>query len=636
MNTFSSLTEAFQAYPTCIGIDFTEFSTWFKFELLLPSGDSYTEQGIKISDPQPESIIQEILSQTHWQIVEIGAFENKGVWMQKIVNQLHKFTQLRKLWIRYGYTNFHPDVTLSVSLNGLPHLTEIHLQGCTISLSEPLSQATALHLESTSLEEIQDALACLNPQKITQLSFSKADLTNLPEQLKSFTHLKVIDLAYNGFETIPVWITSLKELTNISLYANPILKKTELKESMITKLITQSNKQNTSTPLRELYLNLLQNQPNESTTPKELLPALSMDIELLNRKAMQELLKKVTNPLKETGTSSQHIALIGKFKGISVPETIEQLKQHGIEASEKLTPTTTLLCIGESLTAKQVTEVLKYQLPLALPQHLRDFLQQLDRPYLKESDTETQENLFRLLRSQEESNVKLAAEIMLSGGVPDDLFYMILLLSFLKAGGYRAGFKKVLEKYTTPEQYDFIVKQQKAGFYKTIDLLFDKPSELFDLNKLVATGLRIFAIENSQRMKSYNDEGFLRPFHYLVKRCFVAGGEPARLAIKAQLEEKTLNVLFTDDSYFGKFKLPTELLEFTDVERIICSQNVMTEVATNRKTIQKMSSLKELVLYHYSVDITTSYGKEYYDGWQKGVAKLKDTLPHLQITVQTY
>ncbi|MDJ1485817.1 hypothetical protein QNI16_35375 [Cytophagaceae bacterium YF14B1] len=636
MNTFSSLTEAFQAYPTCIGIDFTEFSTWFKFELLLPSGDAYTKQEIKISNPQPDLLIQEILSQPHWQVLEIGAFENKGVWMQQIVSQLHKFTQLQKLWIRYGYTRYHAEEPLSVSLNGFPHLTTIHLQGCTISLSEPLSQATALYMELTSFEEIHDILPYLNPEKVTRLSFSEANLTTLPEQLQSFSQLKSLDLSRNNLTTIPSWLSSLKELTNISLYANPILKKTELKEAMITKLITQCNKQNTSTRLRGLYLNLLQNQPDESATTEDLLPALSMDIELLNRKAMQELLKKVVNRLKETGTPSQHIALIGKFKGISVPETIEQLKQHGIEATEKRTPTTTTLCIGESLTAKQITEIGKHQLPLALPQHLRDFLQQLDRPYLKESDAETQENLFRLLHSQEESNIKIATEIMLSGGIPKDIFYMILLLSFLKTGGYRAAFKKLLEKYTTPEQHDFIVKQQKAGFYKTIDLLFDKPSELFDLNKLVAAGLRIFAIENSQRMKSYNDEGFLRSFHYLVKRCFVTGGEPGRLAIKAQLEEKTLNVLFTDDSYFGKFKLPTELLEFTDVERIICSQNVMTEVATNRKTIQKMSSLKELVLYHYSVDVTTSYGKEYYDGWQKGVAKLKDTLPHLQITVQTY
>ncbi|MCU0352559.1 MAG: hypothetical protein MUD08_02280 [Cytophagales bacterium] len=641
---YPSLAAAFAAHPECIGMEVTEYQTYgipsFDFELAFETDEDIEFREISVKTKDSDLLLQEILGQKHWRVISLRPWENHGDLTRQLTARLSNFPQLRQLTIRYNNNRFAwlEKKDFAFSLEGLDCLEEIELEGVAIDFQKPLPSVRKFELSCTGTKiagEIAEILSFLNPHQLVSLRLSENQLTELPADIGNFVLLERLDLSQNELIALPVQVMQLEKLKQVSLYRNPILKQTELTEKNLLKTIKQCTVQQFPMPLRELALNLVQNTPagTENTSADDLLRLLALDVELAERKAMQVLLKKVPDPFQsEFDVSVSNIALIGKTKGLDTTEALSQLKTQNIQASEKLTDKTTLVCIGDTLNARQVAEIVKRKLPIALPQHLRDFLQRLEKPYLKDSDTDTKQNLSRLIRSTDETNIKLAAEIMRTGGIPDELFYHVLLLGFWRGTSHRVHFRTILEKYTTPEQYDFIKKNQKIGFYKTVDLLF-KPS-VFDTNKVAEAGLQVFALSDQER---HHDAGieYYRPFHHIVKRCFVAGGEPARLACKAQLQDNTLNIMFADDSYFGMFKLPKELLEFEQIERIVCAQNVITQMSSNRKLLKQMKGLKELVLYHYAEGQSYN-GQRHFAYFQKILAAAKQGLPHLTFTLRTF
>ncbi len=627
---------AFAAYPNCIGLGITDFSNFRKFELAFPGdGGSIDFIQVKIDAQDTQLLEQEILSQTHWEVLELSVWEAEGTLTRQIAPHISAFKNLKRWSVSYrepfGKVTGKP---FPVALKEIATLDFLRLENTTITAVEPLPKIRQLLLERIQPAQVMQVLENVNPDILTSLSLESNQLDTLPELLVRFAKLERLSLTSLQLRQLPGWMMQLENLKTLSLYNNPVLKQTELKETTVTKLIKLCAKRKLPQPLRAAFLDLCQNQLPQVTV-NDLLLALSLDIELLNRKAMTELIKKVPNPF-QAGFDAQKdtVSLIGNIKGVDIPDAMEQLKQHGIQATDKITPPTTWVCVGDTLTAKQAEEVIKSRLLLALPAHLREFLQRLETPYLKEADDQTKENILRLLNSRDENNINLAAQLMLTGGIPDGLFYCVFLLSFWKGKGYKTHFKTLLEKYTTPEQYNFFKKQQKAGFYKTVDVLFK--SGTFDVNAIAEAGLKAFALPDNERNGGYDsDESFYRPFHHIVKRCFVAGGELARLAYRAQIQGATLNVLFGDDSHFGKFKLPVEILEFEQIEKIICAQSVITEVVTNQKTLKKMKNLKELELYHYRS--SSAYGgKSKYEEMQDRIAKLRTELPHVTVTTVNY
>lgn len=636
MSSYSSLLPALAAYPDCIGIEITDFSTFRKFELAFRgAGDTIHFTEVQILSRDTQLLEQEILSQTHWQVLKLRVWETEGSLTRQIAPHIAKFKNLTHLSVYHrGDYSDEPNKLFPVVLKGIAPVDYLDLYHVSVEQVEPLPKVTRLTLERIEPVQLRQVLENVNPDILTSLSLESNLLDTLPELLVRFARLERLSLTSLQLRQLPGWMMQLENLKTLSLYNNPILKQTELKETTVTKLIKLCAKRKLPQSLRAAYLDLCQNQLPEVTI-NDLLLVLSLDIELLNRKAMTGLLKKVANPFHAGFDARKDtISLIGTLKGISVAEAMEQLTQHNIKVTDTITSETTLICIGDTLTAKQVEEVIQSRLPLALPPHLREFLQQLETPYLKESDDQTKENILRLLNSRDENNINLAAQLMLTGGIPDELFYCVFLLSFWRGKGYKTHFKTLLEKYTTPEQYDFFKKQQKAGFYKTVDELFK--SGMFDVSAIAEAGLKAFALPDQERRGGYDsDESFYRPFHHIVKRCFVAGGEPARLAYLAQIQGVTLNVLFADDSHFGKFKLPVEILEFEQIEKIICAQNVVTEVVTNQKTLKKMKNLKELELYHYRS--SSAYGgNAKFEQMQDRIAKLRAELPHVTVTTVNY
>ncbi|MDJ1494105.1 leucine-rich repeat domain-containing protein [Cytophagaceae bacterium DM2B3-1] len=633
--SFSSLAAAFAAYPNCIGIQLHEYiyhSLVIEYRLALAGPDNIYFQDITILSTDQDLLEQEIMSQKHWQVLVLLMRGSVGYLTRRIAPQIGVFKNLKELTIEFGYPEYP---TFPVCLNGLPRLEKLFIQEVTVEINEPLTQVKSFSLKRGKLSQLEELMSFLNPDVLTYLAIQETTLTELPESLIRFTQLEVLNLGENEIKVLPEGIMQMEKLKNIYLFNNPVKYANELKESVLVKVIQQSVKRKLSQPVRTTYLNLLQNNLKDPQVilTEDLLRALEFD--LLNERAMPLLEKRITSPFqKGADLSKQQVSVLGRMKGYSSEEIIEQFKRNNIQATDRLTPQTTLVCIGEQLTQKQTEEIVKRKLPVALPIHVRDFLQQLEVPYLVESEDSVHQNLLRLINSLDEDNSKLAAQIMLAGGIPEPLLYPVLLLNALRGKGYSTHFKKVLEKYLPHEQYEVIKKQQKAGFYKTVDELFKNP--LFSAIETARAGLSLFALDEHTRRKGSTDHNFYRQFHYIVKRCFVAGGDPARMAYQAQLEGTTLNVLFFDDSFFGKFKLPVEILEFEQIERIICAQSVINEVATNQKTLKKMKNLKELTLFHFTGNSSNYLDVKYLKKLEADVVLLKQSFPHVQITLQTY
>ena len=61
-----------------------------------------------------------------------------------------------------------------------------------------------------------------NPDTIFGISFKKNKLTVLPEELKKFTQLKVLDLSKNKLEKLPSFFSSFKHLEDLNVEKNKL------------------------------------------------------------------------------------------------------------------------------------------------------------------------------------------------------------------------------------------------------------------------------------------------------------------------------------------------------------------------------------------------------------------------------
>jgi hypothetical protein len=317
---------------------------------------------------------------------------------------------------------------------------------------------------------------------------------------------------------------------------------------------------------------------------------LCTDVELIGRKAMNELSRQLPDPFADGfEPTKQTISIVGKVKGLSVKEIATQLKKHNITVNNKLGDKTTIVCIGEKMDSDSIAEISRRRLPVALPHHLKDLLFRLETPYLKESDDDMQENLSRLIRSQDEANVKLAAQMMTSGGIPDELYYQVLWLGLQTGSAQWKHFRAVLERYAPPAHYDFLKKYRNNPYGVLGELL---KSKTFDQAALLKAGIRAFWTPEEIRSKRYPTEPLYNFFHAIVGQCFELGGEHAVMALKALVSGNTLNILFGQ----GPVGVPKEVAVLEGVDTLVCSHETVTYPA-NRDNIKAMRGLKNLSVY---------------------------------------
>jgi Leucine-rich repeat (LRR) protein len=58
------------------------------------------------------------------------------------------------------------------------------------------------------------------PDKVIELDLTQLNLTEVPEQIKIFKNIEILDLGYNDIRTLPIWLTTLKKLKIIRMSHN--------------------------------------------------------------------------------------------------------------------------------------------------------------------------------------------------------------------------------------------------------------------------------------------------------------------------------------------------------------------------------------------------------------------------------
>jgi hypothetical protein len=608
---YPSLKAALADHPHCIGLHLT-LTSYPGNDIRLAFADGQSWRLEKKEVDFQETDFACVLSQTHWQVLEVRmevlqpGFDE---WLEQIP-QFSAFAALRRLQMHYPYGFKHGQL----SLTGLTELEDVDLKELKVELTDPLVKVHTFLLDSFTAVHVPDILAKLNPEVLRQVDFRHCELSEIPRELIRFSGLERLGLTGNKIQTLSPELLQLKKLTHLNLNnnqiaqlpaevmqlesleelmlnQNPLTETTEVKgKTVLLKAIHWCAVQQTPLHQRKLLLELMQENQAEvqHATVGDLLYALSTNVELIGRKAMPELLRKVPNPLEAGFEASGHtFAIIGKVKGLSTSEIAAQLKKQGIAVETRLTYKTTFVCLGETVDTGSIAEVLARQLPVALPQHLKDFLMRLETPYLKESDEDTHTNLQRLLLSTDEDTVRLAAQMMLTGGIPDSLFYHVVWLGLRKGTAPWKCFRPLLERYATVVQYDFIKKYRQKELIDLLTPLFE--ADMFDQVALLKAGLEVFYTPMELRLRLYpptvSNYVFFRE---IVKRSFRVGGSSARHVYEMQLKDQTLDLLFSTVTTHDQFSFAKELLDFPQVKTILCSFRCIS-MASNLKLLGKLA-----------------------------------------------
>ncbi|MCU0352560.1 MAG: hypothetical protein MUD08_02285 [Cytophagales bacterium] len=368
---YASLRDALANHPDCIGVEANEYWHWdkenaFRFSFMLvfppfsggavrnfshPTGNfGYSYRDIEIEPENPESAVYEILARDDWQYLGIRIGDGLNFLKSGLLPHLSRFSQLWRLVVHQ-----YSDEGLPVLLKNLPRLQSIELMGATPVWDKPLAEIKSVVLSCKQLKDITETLSVCNPQTLLHLEAKECSLTQLPADIGRLQHLKSLRLTLNNIRWLPAEIMQLEKLEELNLYKNPVTDGIELTDALVLKSIRKCAEQQLPSAARKLVLDLM--QENHAETEKvavtDLVSVLSSDVELAARKAMQALLKKVTNRLDNTFDASAHsLSLTGKINGLNSKDTVAQLQSHGIKADTKLTDQTTLVCVGDALTKK--------------------------------------------------------------------------------------------------------------------------------------------------------------------------------------------------------------------------------------------------------------------------------------------
>ncbi len=637
-------------HPQAIGIRFgiRSYGTEpFQVKLILPSATAASEIDHELTYSETSAtvdgdLLDEILAEPRWQVLVVH-LEQRDPLIQRLLDNLHRFKHLRRLEYKHPFQMRDG----KISLDGLPKLEMVNLHEVEILVSEPLTHVHTFWLDSFQKIDVAPILAVLNPEVFQKLDLRHAELTEFPADLQRFKKLNQLGLTGNkiaslqGIETLtqlthlnlnnnqlkhlPIELFSLTQLEELSLNQNPITSDTEIKgKTVVLKLMHWCEAHQFPIPLRQFFVNLIQETLTDASDNDipGLVWALASDVELLRRKAMNRLAETVPDSLRQGFDATRDtISIIGKIKGLTAKDILTQLKKHSIKASDKLKDDTTIVCLGESVTMEQAEAVIRKNPQLIVPQHLKEFLEQLETPYLKESDEEMQRNLSRLIRSEEESNLKIAVQMIMTGGMPEGLFYQVLWLGMRKGSVHWKPFRTLLEKYATPQQYDFIKKYRQKEFADVIEELLG--ASVFDQPALIKAGIQIFHTPLEVRSKSYpSNRTNYYAFRDIFRKGLRQGGDTARYLYQTMLQDTTIDLLFSAATVSDKFQFAKELLELEQVEKVICS-HVCAIMPSNTKLLNKMKSLKELELYkqsNVSVDLPA----------------MAEVFPALKVTVKNY
>jgi len=286
-----------------------------------------------------------------------------------------------------------------------------------------------LELSRISLQELPENLQQLKSLRVLALSYNR--LKEFPKFLKYLPNLEELYISHNLIAELPQEF-ALLNLKTLHIGYNPFFDDFGQKQKQIANLLRQFSNHNYSEKERVLYFHLyLRNFDKVPQIASELdiWEATNASSELVRSNALAYLYKNIAKPVINIEENKKvKFCIAGKIKLIEELES--RLEAQEIAFSKRLSAETTHMVVGEK-PKKIIQKAQEKAIPLITLGHLRDFLHQKENYYLQQENQMSKEMITKildLLNSSEISNQTLALDIILGGGLPEDLLYEVLFL----------------------------------------------------------------------------------------------------------------------------------------------------------------------------------------------------------------
>lgn len=428
-----------------------------------------------------------------------------------------------------------PFETLPSSIGTLTHLTELAITGHKFkTLPDCVNQLT--NLES--------------------LNLYGNHFTDLPFQPASFPKLHSLSLIQNKIQTLPLGLIELANLQTLDLQSNPIARHPVYRKGMPVLAFIKKIKSLGAEARQIAWTVFAENTAAiQALTATQLLEATVVDSPTFQRSLHAVLNQRLVNPFAAAEPAGLTVWLTGRrFFGLTREELTERLQMQGVGATDTLSPEVTHIVLGEVIAKNSISRIAQTSLPLATAEHLKQWLEHLENPYLKQADDSLMDNLWRLLVSGEENNVKVALQMIESGGIPESLLYRVFCLCFFKSWGeynQAPDLRRTFEKTGPPELVDLTKLHWQKGNNRLVSLLFAHDG--LDKKRLFEAAFDL--LQPALERKSTEEDPMLNPgswwigfFRSVVIKISQTEDDLADYVLALCKEKKVLETLLQSDS----------------------------------------------------------------------------------------
>lgn len=537
---------------------------------------------------------------------------------------LQKCTNLEELYLlKSGY-----DVTeLPSAIFKLPKLRTLAISGYNWSIPIYLQQLTkvrVLRLQNLRVKEFFKGIDSLPDLEELDFYGTKWGASKIEfDYIDLSPKLKHLNILSSGLKQLPSEVFDIKNLHELfvpkSIY-NTLKKKhadffdsipyiyghQPLEKKYLYTIINLCQKHQYNWSFRAILFNLLAENSAKLqrwATPSTLLPVTDIKmVEIIRLKALEYYHKHLEKSTLSAGAS---IAVMGKL-GTNKKELKQQLKEHKIKYTAKITDKTTHVLIGQ-LSHRAYQEALDKNLPIITEYGVLDFINQNTEQYLvddSENDPQSTQQISDLLLSNQDENIQLALMLFKQGGFPIELLTE-LFIAYKQSSdaALRRDIERLLRQYGSAGLIDEVKqKQSLASKYtseKTITRRLNqwsKRTEL-DINKIAW----------------YIHKNYKKGIPYLLKH---SSSSERKELLAQQIHNGTLFLTRLDLT-----SLPSEVFELTTIHTLDLSHNHNLG-NISLKALAQLPNLKKLILR----------GVYKFIQQPEKVQALRQTFPQLTIT----
>ncbi len=307
-----------------------------------------------------------------------------------------------------------------------------------------LRQIQELDLRENKIELLSGSIgAC---QHLEQLQLSKNKIQNLPSSITLLKALTSLQLSNNQLKTLPSDLHQLKKLQHLDINRNPIeaFPETLLQMPWLAKLLLPASlkkyrglpaffKKCIKAALPEKYYHLFyqltMGMPvkTDKLTDDQLLYALRFHDPKVQEWARAIFVKKYSLPLSQQPLKPGSEIMVLGHTNFKITQLKKDLKKNNIRYVLKATPQTThvVLGTGSFVESSMLTISLGYISETVLSEYLRE----KSTDFLLDSKAEKVSPIAALLTSKIDANIRLALEMLKSGGVPKTLLSELFIAS---------------------------------------------------------------------------------------------------------------------------------------------------------------------------------------------------------------